>query len=481
MKSMMRNETCSRRFLESVLYSQKRSSKISFSRKSEFRKKNILPAMNSSRREYLKLLVAGAAGSSLEGVIPLTVASDEKSKSVPPDHERRMQWWREAKFGMFIHWGLYSILGREAWAMGDEDIPLEEYEQLTKQFQPQPNVARAWARLAREAGMRYMVMTAKHHEGYCLFDSKLTDYCATKQGPRRDLVQEYVEAARAENLRVGLYYSLMDWHHPDWRIAKSDAEARKRFVDYTHGQIRELMSNYGKIDVLWYDMAVPLDAAGWRSVEMNEMVLRLQPDIIINNRNLLAGDFSTPEQNTQATKGDWESCMTMNDSWAWLPSDHNWKSTQQLVQNLVECARDGGNYLLDIGPRADGSVPEPSLIRLKEIGDWLKRNGDAIYATQKCRFPHGNIGAFTRRGNTLYTVIYFWPGETMIVGGVKFKVKSARILATGAPVHFTQKGSQLIFSGLPAKAPDEPITVIAAECETEPVQEALSSKADPES
>jgi alpha-L-fucosidase len=437
--------------------------------------------MNASRREHLKALLAGAAGTSFAHLQPSATAPAQQVASLPPDHERRIQWWREAKFGMFIHWGLYSILGREAWAMGDEDIPLEKYEQLAKEFQPPPNAARAWAQLAREAGMRYMVLTTKHHEGFCLFDSKLTDYCAAKQGPGRDLVREYVEAARAENMRVGFYYSLMDWHHPDWRQAKSDVEAEKRFVDYTHGQIRELMSNYGKVDILWYDMAVPLDAEGWRSNEMNDMVLKLQPDIIINNRNLLAGDFFTPEQSTQAAKGDWESCMTMNDSWAYLPADNNWKSTQQLTQNLVECARDGGNYLLDIGPRADGSVPEPSMSRLKAIGRWLQKNGDAVYGTQKCRFPHGNIGAYTRRGDTLYTIIYFWPGDTMTVGGVKFKVKSARFLATGVPVRFAQTGSQLIFSGLPAKAPDDPVTVIAAECDSEPVQDALSSRADPAS
>ncbi|HTQ96676.1 MAG TPA: alpha-L-fucosidase [Candidatus Acidoferrum sp.] len=438
--------------------------------------------MKASRRNYLKALLASGAVAALTGAD--SSAADTAVQTVgppPPDHERRIQWWREAKFGMFVHWGLYSILGREAWVMGDEDIPLQEYEKLTQQFHPEKDSARGWAKLAREAGMRYMVMTCKHHEGYCLFDSKLTDYCATKQGPGRDLVREYADAARAEGLRVGFYYSLMDWHHPDWRVCKTDVAARKRFVDYTHGQLRELMSNYGKVDILWYDMAVPLNAEEWRSAEMNEMVLKFQPDILINNRNLLAGDFSTPEQNTQATKGDWESCMTINDSWAYLPADTNWKSSKQIVQNLVECSRDGGNYLLDIGPRADGSVPEPSIARLIEVGAWMKKNGDAIYATQKCRFPHGNIGAYTRKGDTLFTVIYFWPGDTMTVGGVKFKVKSAKLLATGAPVRFEQKGSQLIFSELPEKAPDNLVTVIVAECDSEPIQRGLSSLADPPS
>jgi alpha-L-fucosidase len=448
-----------------------------------------------SRRQHLKKLLAAAGGASVAGLQPLAAMAETATAAtisgVPAtdisaagnaalDHERRIRWWREAKFGMFIHWGLYSILGREAWVMGDEDIPLEEYEKLGQQFQPPTNVARGWARLARDSGMRYMVMTAKHHEGFCLFDSKLTNYCAPRLGPGRDLVREYVEAARAENLRVGLYYSLMDWHHPDWRLAKTDAAARKRFVDYTHGQIRELMTNYGKIDILWYDMPVPLNAEQWRSAEMNAMVSQLQPDILRNNRNLLPGDFSTPEQSTQPGRNDWEACMTINDSWAYLAGDNNWKSAQQLVQNLVECARDGGNYLLDIGPRADGSVPEPAMMRLQAIGAWLQRNGEAVYATQRCRFPHGNIGVYTRKGNTLYTIIYFWPGNVMTVGGVRCKVLSARFLASSKPVQFAQRGDQLIFIGLPDSAPDEPVTVIAAECDLEPVQDTLSSRVDPD-
>jgi len=418
-----------------------------------------------SRRDYLKSLTAAALSS--------------KTAVVPPGHERRIQWWREAKLGMFIHWGLFSILGRDCWAMGDEDIPLAQYEPLAKQFQPARNAPRAWAKLARESGMKYVVLTTKHHEGFCLFDSKLTNYCAPRQGPGRDLVREYVDAARAEGLRAGFYYSLMDWHHPDWLHAKDDPAARRRFLDYTHGQIRELLTNYGKIDILWYDMPVPLDAAGWESEKMNRMVFELQPEIVVNNRNLLAGDFSTPEESTQAAQGDWESCMTMNDSWGYTISDETWKSPQRIVRDLVECSRDGGNYLLNIGPKADGSIPEPSIRILNDVGRWMKQNGTAIYGSEKCRFPHGNIEAFTRKGNTLYVHVHFWPGETVTVGGVTTKVKSAKLLATGRPVHFTQRGCQLIFSSLPRKAPDNLVTVIAADCESEPIQHALSSRVDP--
>ena len=203
-----------------------------------------------TRRESMQLLAAGAAARTL-----LAAGGDA-------DREARMKWWHEARFGMFIHWGLYSVLGRHEWAMEKEGIPVAEYEQLAKQFKPKPNAAREWATLAKAAGQKYMVMTTKHHEGFCLFDTKLTDYCAPKQAAGRDLVKEYVEAARAEGMRVGFYYSLMDWHHPDGARCATDEAARRRFVDYIHGQIRELLTNYGKIDILWYDVAWPLDAEG---------------------------------------------------------------------------------------------------------------------------------------------------------------------------------------------------------------------------
>src|SRR6202012_4447728 len=201
----------------------------------------------------------------------------------------------------------------------------------------------AWARLAKRAGMKYMVLTTKHHEGFCNFSTKLTPYNAVQQGPGFDIVREYVNAARAEGLRVGFYYSLMDWHHPDGARCATDEAARQRFVDYTHGLIRELLTNYGKIDVLWYDVAWPLDAKGWEPERMNEMVFQLQPDIIVNNRNHLEGDFATPEQKIVAeTNGRaWESCMTLNESWGYQRADTDWKSSKTIVANLISCARAG--------------------------------------------------------------------------------------------------------------------------------------------
>ena len=389
------------------------------------------------------------------------------------DRARRMQWWHQAKFGMFIHWGLYSVWGRHEWAMEQEAIPVSEYEQLAKRFTPRPNAARAWARLARQAGQKYMVMTTKHHEGFCLFNSKFTDYCAPKQACGRDLVKEFVDAARGEGLRVGFYHSLMDWHHPDGARCAGDEAARRRFVTYIHGQIRELLTNYGKIDILWYDVPWPLDAKGWESEKMNRMVFELQPDIIVNNRNQLEGDFATPEQRIQAESGGraWEACMTMNDSWGYQRADDNWKTPKTIIRNLITCARDGGNYLLNIGPKGDGSIPEESVKIMTAVGKWMDRNGHTIYESDRCQPRRSNYAMFTRKGNTLFMHVHYWPGETQSISGLRTKVKSARLLATGKPVEVKQDEFRTQLLGLPAKAPDDPVTVIALECESEPRQD----------
>ena len=417
-----------------------------------------------TRRDYLQMMAAGAAA--VRSVTASPAGGDA-------DREQRMKWWHEARFGMFIHWGLYSVLGRHEWVMENEGIPVAEYQQLAQQFRPRPNAARDWARLAKQAGQKYMVMTTKHHEGFCNFDTKLTDYCAPKQGPGRDVVREYVEAARSEGMRVGFYYSLMDWHHPDGARCASDEQARRRFVDYIHGQIRELLTNYGKIDVLWYDVSWPLDAAGWESDKMNAMVFRLQPEIIVNNRNALPGDFATPEQHITADQRAWESCMTMNDSWGYQRADDNWKSSKTIVRNLVTCAHDTGNYLLNIGPKGDGSIPQESVGILTAVGKWMERNGQAIYQSEKCQPARSNFAGFSRRGNTLYMHVHFWPGSTVLLGGLRNKVTSARLLAEGREVKFDQDDFRVRFTGLPEKAPDEPVTTLAIECDGEPHQDTM--------
>ena len=438
-----------------------------------------------SRRTTLKLLAAGGplvVASEIQGRpagragtldAGQTPAAPPQPLRVPPEHDRRIKWWHDAKFGMFIHWGTYSVYGRHEWALENEAIPASEYEQLAKAFEPKRDAARDWARLARRAGQKYVVMTTKHHEGFCLFDTKTTGYCAPRQGPGRDLVREYVNALRAEGLRIGFYFSLMDWHHPDGARAAQDDAARRRLVDYTHAQIRELMTNYGKIDILWYDVSWPLDAAGWESERMNRMVFSLQPDIIVNNRNRLDGDFTTPEQRIEAatTGRAWEACMTMNGSWGYQAADDDWKTSKQIVRNLVACSRDGGNYLLNIGPRGDGSVPDESVRILESVGRWLSKNGQAIYATDPCQPRRSNYASFTRKGNTLYMHVHFWPGDRLVVSGLLVPVTSVRLLATGTPVAFRQDDLRVVFSGLPRTAPDQPVTTLAIECGAEPKQD----------
>ena len=431
-----------------------------------------------NRREMLLGAGAALASVTVSGMAQTTAAKqpgegDASDTAPTPDQVRRMKWWHEARFGMFIHFGLYSQHARHEWAMEDEAIPMAEYTPLAKQFNPAPGFARGLAKLAKSAGMKYMVMTTKHHEGFCNFDTKLTNYCATKQGPKRDLVRAYVEAARAEGLRVGFYYSLMDWHHPDGALCATNEAARKRFVEYTHGLIRELLTNYGKIDVLWYDVAWPLDAKGWESERMNKMVFELQPDIIVNNRNKLTGDFSTPEQKIVAENGGraWESCMTLNDSWGFNRADDNWKSSKTVVRNLITCVRGGGNYLLNVGPKPDGSIPESSVQVLTEVGQWMAVNGDTIYKSDLCQPARSTYASFTRTGNTLFMHVHFWPGEDVAISGLMTKVKSVRLLKTGQELTFQQDPYRVHIVGLTQDAPDYPVTTLVIECESEPKQD----------
>lgn len=439
-----------------------------------------------NRRKYIALMSAAAGAAAIGSTHPDTTLAQEPrpvdagapTTSTVADRQRRMAWWHAAKFGMFIHWGLYSTLGRHEWVMENEGIPVKEYESLADKFKPKPSAARDWARLAKRAGMKYMVMTTKHHEGFCNFDSKLTDYCATKRGPGRDLVREYVEAARAEGLRFGFYYSLMDWHHPDGALCLKDEAARRRFVDYIHGQVRELMTNYGKVDILWYDVAWPLDAKGWESVEMNKMVRQLQPDIIINNRSKIPEDFDTPEQRIEASQNrPWESCMTLNDSWGYHASDRNWKSPTTVIRNLVTCARDGGNYLLNIGPTGDGSIPLESAEILTTVGGWMAKHGDTIYQSNNCQPRRGNYVTYTRQGNTLFAHVYYWPGSTVVIANFLNKVKSVMMHGSNLPVRFEQDDFRIRLLDLPRRAP-EFVTTFSLELDGEPRQNHEGKRAE---
>jgi alpha-L-fucosidase len=381
-------------------------------------------------------------------------------ESAAQTRAQRMEWWHQARFGMFVHWGLYAQLKRHEWVMNRERIPLQEYEKLADTWKPHPRPARDWARLAKAAGMKYMVMTTKHHEGFLLWDSKLSGYNAAKHGPGRDLVREYVEACREFGLRVGFYYSLMDWHHPDGANCLKDEQARRRFIAYTQGLVRELCSNYGKLDILWYDVSWPLRSPeAWDSYRMNAMVRELQPDIIINNRSQLDEDFGTPEEHIKAEeKGRaWEACMTFNGSWGWQPAPpQDWRSVREVLTMLRTCTAGGGNLLLNIGPKADGSIPRDALGRLKTVGKWLERYGSVIYGhvDRVEDMEWMPTGAWTRKGQTLYFWCTRWPGKELAIGGLKGELAKARILPEGLPLPFEQTGDRLVIRNLPDTCPD---------------------------
>lgn len=384
----------------------------------------------------------------------------------------RGKWFLHDRFGMFIHWGLYAIPGRGEWVRSDEKIPLEGYPYF-EQFNPVDYNPKEWARLAREAGMKYVVMTAKHHEGFCLFDSKYTDYKSTNTACGRDLIQEYVEAVRAEGLKVGLYYSLIDWYHKDYpkygdlihpmrdneafRDEKIDFD---RYLDDMHGQIEELCTNYGKIDILWFDYSYEnMRNETWRAKELVEMVRKYQPDVLIDNRletsgegfgsivtenpNPWSGDFASPEQlippegitNVDGDPVPWELCTTMNNNWGYNPSDLCYKEPSLLVRKLVECVSKGGNMILNIGPDARGNLNRPTLDTLRFMGEWMKKNQESIYGCGCAGIPKPEWGRYTRNGNMIYAHIFEQPIGPIAFTGIDPKqVVSMHTLADGAEV-----------------------------------------------
>ena len=379
-----------------------------------------------------------------------------------------------------MHWGLYSLLGRGEWVMFQERIPKDEYAKLADAFNPRKFDANAWADMAAGAGMKYAVLTTRHHDGFCLFDSQVSDFTAPKTAAKRDLVAEYVEAFRKAGLKVGFYYSLLDWRYPGYFMPGKYKDSAKSMVGQFRAQVSELMSNYGKIDLLWYDGHwVPDEKVSkdlpkfWRSKKVNAMARKLQPHIIINNRSGRDEDLDTPEQHVTASKPGrgWESCMTIGDScgWGYVRNNPNWKTVPQLLQNLVIAAAGEGNYLLNVGPRPDGTIRAEEQTRLRAMGEWLKVNGEAIYGSERCPLNGSMIGMWTAKGNTGYLHIFRWPGEEAVVSLVKTKVKSARLLGASGRAKVRQEhNGRLIISGLPKAPPHRHVNVIKVEFDGKP-------------
>jgi len=427
----------------------------------------------------------------------------QKSQKPLNDNER-MAWWRDASFGMFIHWGAYAVPGGERngevcrggaeWIMDKLDYTIEDYEQqVVAKFNPVQFDADKWVAMAKDAGMKYIVLTSKHHDGFCLWDSEITDYDIMEASPfKRDIVKELAEACERGGIKFCFYHSIVDWHHPqaqaplypNYNAGQKDQsvvnpEFPKYYENYLKPQVTELLTNYGDIGVVWFDGDWIADYTTEMGKEFYDYIREIQPNTIVNNRvdkgrmgmegldkeGEFAGDFGTPEQEIPATgiDSDWESCMTMNGSWGYKPSDTNWKSSEKLIHNLIDIVSKGGNFLLNIGPDPQGLFPPESVERLADMGKWTKVNGESIYGAKASPFDRPAWGRYTSKRGFIYAHVFDWPESGRIVIDKSVKVTKATLLSnSGAQleVKTSLHGDAIL---LPKNAPDEIATVIKLE------------------
>lgn len=438
--------------------------------------------MTRSGRTFLSL-----ASSMLLTLSPLLPASAQGLRETRSERDARMAWWRDARFGMFIHWGVYAIPARGEWYMYNQKVPVADYEKYPPLFNPTRFNARAWARLAREAGMKYLVITSKHHDGFCMWDSKVSTYDIIDRTPfGRDPLKELAAACAAEGVRFCLYHSIMDWHHPD---AQGDRFTRYR-DEYLKPQLKELITRYGPLGVLWFDGEWISEWTEEEGKDLYAYVRSLQPDIIVNNRvgkgrsgmagmsqdPDAAGDFGTPEQEIPATGidgVDWESCMTMNNNWGYNATDSSWKSAQTLARQLIDIASKGGNYLLNVGPTAEGVIPDQSVVRLREIGQWLARNGEAIYGTGPSPLASTPWGRCTKKilpsGQTrLYLHLFDWPADGFVkLTGIGTMPVRAGILGVPATACTIAQTGDTLRIGVGPAGGDPFATVVALDFDRE--------------
>jgi len=443
-----------------------------------------------------------------------SAAAKDFMQETQTERAARMAWWHEARFGMFIHWGLYAVPAGEwkgqkvkgigEWIMNRGKIPLAEYCGLVKQFNPVKYDADQWVRIAKDAGMRYIVITSKHHDGFCLWNSACTEYDVASTPYGKDLLKPLSEACRRHGIRLCFYHSIMDWQHPNYEPLPAWDKGREghqpdydKYVGYMKRQLKELVEAYGPLGVMWFDGEWEKSWTHDRGIDLYNYVRGLQPDIIINNRvdkgrkgmagmnkaGNFAGDFGTPEQEIPATGMpglDWESCMTMNRTWGYKKDDHDWKSSRDLIRKLVDIASKGGNFLLNVGPTAEGLIPAPSVERLAAVGRWMKVNGEAIYGTSASPVGKVPFGRVTAKPGRLYLHVFDWPTEgTLNVPEVRLAAKRAYLLSDREEARQVLPGTCSAEKGLsvtvPPKMPDADATVVALEYEGE-LKVAASSK-----
>ena len=462
------------------------------------------------KHSNLFFLVALAFAGALSGssASAANAAPKDYTKERPSEIAQRMAWFNGARFGMFIHWGLYAVPAGEwqgnpvkgigEWIMETGKIPVSEYEKFAQQFNPVKFDAKEWVRIAKDAGMKYIVITSKHHDGFGIFRSDLTDWCIKSTPFQRDPLQELADACKEAGLKLCFYHSIMDWHHPDyakrraWNDTATGEPNMDRYVEYMKGQLKELLTRYGPIGILWFDGEWEEAWTHERGVDLYNYVRGLQPNIIVNNRvgkgrkgmsgmnknvGEGLGDYGTPEQEIPPTGFGpgvyWESCMTMNNTWGYRKDDHDWKSPEILIRNLIKCASQGGNYLLNVGPTAEGLIPGPSVERLAEVGRWMKVNHEAIYGTKASPFEKLAWGRCTQKpggiGQTrLYLHVFDWPKDgKLLVPALSNKVLKAALLDGGIKLKVKSDKNQIVIT-VPAEAPDKIATVIALDIEGEP-------------
>jgi alpha-L-fucosidase len=416
------------------------------------------------------------------------------------ERDARMEWWREARFGMFIHWGVHAIPAGEwkeepvegisEWIQSKGEIPAAEYETLKDQFNPVKYDADAWVKLAKNAGMKYIVITSKHHDGFCLWDSGQTEWDIASTPYKKDLLKPLADACRKYGVKLCFYHSIMDWKHPDYGVKKpwrgnfnAEAPDMDAYTAYMKAQLKELLTNYGDIGVLWFDGEWEKAWTHERGTDLDDYLREIQPSLIINNRidkgrkgmagmnkeGDFRGDFGTPEQEIphEGFPGvDWESCMTMNTSWGYKASDQNWKSTEELIRNLVDIASKGGNYLLNVGPTAEGLIPAPSVERLKEMGEWMKVNGESIHGTSASPLPAVEWGRCTVKENRdatlLYLHVFQWPENGLLtVPGLKVEKDMVQAsLLTGDFKPVVSSGVDGLMVEVGTQAPDSVDSVV---------------------